>query len=346
MRATAAELHETLGMANSLSAEIRAKRDPLDAKARQLRSEIDELQKGAGAVARQVGQLRERLAQLKNVAAIREERIQRLKALQKDRGSHLDRLDDLWQAVFRQRVETSDMLNKHLSPKIRIKPVRAAQIANYAGVLTNALRGSGLRYNELSVTIASRVSPRELVELAEQDDAARLAELTEISLDRALKVIARIKETGAQNILIARVEDDVELELLDGSEYKPIEKLSTGQRCTVVLSIIMEHKDRVVIVDQPEDHLDNAFVADTLIKGIKDRGPAGQLLLATHNANIPVLGEAQNVIHLGSDGTHAFLEHAGPLDDPDTVMAIENIMEGGAEAFRRRAEFYAHHADQ
>lgn len=50
--------------------------------------------------------------------------------------------------------------------------------------------------------------------------------------------------------------------------------------------------ERILIVDQPEDHIDNAFIADTLIKSILARPANGQLLFSTHNANIPVLGSA------------------------------------------------------
>jgi ABC-type cobalamin/Fe3+-siderophores transport system ATPase subunit len=78
--------------------------------------------------------------------------------------------------------------------------------------------------------------------------------------------------------------------------------LSTVQRCTVVLPLILEHSDRILVVDQPEDHIDNAFIVDTLIKSILRRSTSSQVILSTHNANIPVLGEAQLVVQLASDG--------------------------------------------
>jgi hypothetical protein len=78
--------------------------------------------------------------------------------------------------------------------------------------------------------------------------------------------------------------------------------LSTVQRCTVVLPLILEHSDRILVVDQPEDRIDNAFIVDTLIKSILRRSTSSQVILSTHNANIPVLGEAQLVVQLASDG--------------------------------------------
>jgi predicted ATPase len=108
----------------------------------------------------------------------------------------------------------------------------------------------------------------------------------------------------------------------------------------VILPITLEHKERVLVVDQPEDHLDNAFVVDTLIKAIRNRSDSSQMLVSTHNANIPVLGDASQVITMGSDGQRGFVSHVGPLDDQATVEAISLIMEGGREAFARRARFY------
>src|SRR5262249_39656060 len=113
-----------------------------------------------------------------------------------------------------------------------------------------------------------------------------------------------------------------------------------GQRCTAILPIILNHTERMIVLDQPEDHLDNAFVVGTLVKAITARGGA-QTIIATHNPNIPVLGDAAQVVHMDSDGTICFVRAAGELTSPQIVDAITTIMEGGREAFARRAEFYA-----
>jgi hypothetical protein len=64
------------------------------------------------------------------------------------------------------------------------------------------------------------------------------------------------------------------------------------------------------------------------------------MILTTHNANIPVLGEADLVVLLGSDGQRGFVRHSGPLADSEVVRAITTVMEGGYDAFERRAAFY------
>jgi len=133
----------------------------------------------------------------------------------------------------------------------------------------------------------------------------------------------------------------VVIELLDGTSFKSTDFLSMGQRCTAVLPIILRHNERIIVLDQPEDHLDNAFVVGTLVKAIRTRGGSAQTIIATHNPNIPVLGSADFVAHLESDGDRCFVQVAGALDDVAVVNSITNIMEGGREAFQRRAAFYA-----
>jgi hypothetical protein len=108
----------------------------------------------------------------------------------------------------------------------------------------------------------------------------------------------------------------------------------------VILPLVLRHMERLLIVDQPEDHIDNAFIAETLIKSILARPENGQLLFSTHNANIPVLGSADFVVQLGSDGRRGFPIAYGALADAPIVNAITSVMEGGAAAFRQRANFY------
>ena len=95
-----------------------------------------------------------------------------------------------------------------------------------------------------------------------------------------------------------------------------------------------------MVIDQPEDHLDNAIITSTVIKALRERKGSGQVILSTHNANIPVLGEADLVVELTSDGRNGFIQLCAPLEHPKAVEAISNVMEGGRDAFSRRADFY------
>lgn len=308
--------------------------------ARFYRRRLETLKEGAGGVAKRVADLRERAAHLATSRELLESKSAELTRLQTQRTVMLDELDALRSERYGARSEAADQINQELGPRIRVEVGRYGLHQEYANSIAEALRGSGLHYNTLAPLLAGRMSPREFVEAIERNDAALISELADIGLDRATRLITFIRESGVAPILAAPVEDSVELSLLDGAEYKRTESASTGQRCTVVLPLLLARKEQTLIVDQPEDHLDNAFIVETVVEAIGARRPRGQTIFSTHNPNLPVLGEADLVVLLGSDGKRGFVRHAGALDNPQSIEAITTVMEGGREAFERRARFY------
>ena len=331
---------------NTLSQSVQNERLALEEQARALRREIEELQAGAGAVMRQAQHLRERKAQLDALSASIASRRARLVQLVETRDRALDRLEEVRRRRYDARLAVIDRLNAALRPRIRLSLTRCGQYSDYGDRLADVLRGSGLRYGELSQTLAQNMSPRELVEAVEQNDVKLVSDAANLSADRALKLIGALKDVDLGALATVLVEDDVCFELLDGKAYKDIADLSTGQRCTVILPIILQHRERLLIVDQPEDHIDNAFIADTLIQSVNERAPDGQIIFSTHNANIPVLGNADLVVELGSDGRRGFEKSGAPLEDAKSVAAITNVMEGGQAAFEARARFYGRHTSK
>jgi hypothetical protein len=308
--------------------------------ARQLRREIESLQSGAGGIARRGQTLRERKAQLESLRGVVATRVTAMRSACAQRSRALDTLESIRTQRYEVRAHAAVSLNQILGPRIRIGVIQGGQTDAFATALAEALRGSGLRYNDLVVMLARRISPRELLEAVENDDYELVSTRGGMSIDRAARAVLALKEADLGTIATVLVDDYVTFALLDGSDHKDIADLSTGQRCTVILPLVLRHVDRLLIVDQPEDHIDNAFIADTLIKVILARPANGQLVFSTHNANIPVLGNADFVLQLGSDGRRGFPLVAAPLSTPQVVQAITSVMEGGADAFRRRATFY------
>lgn len=120
---------------------------------------------------------------------------------------------------------------------------------------------------------------------------------------------------------------------------EPINELSVRQRCTVAPSILLQHPNRMLIVDQPEDHLENAFIVSIPTGAIPHHSERRQLIFSAHNANIPVLGAATRSIRLNSKGNRDFVWDAEPRHHRKAVQAITTLMEGGDEAFRERRAF-------
>lgn len=325
---------------------IRVAKIELEKESRALRSELEKNAEGAGALARQISALKSNTAQIQSRQKVLNDRKNRLLSLREKRNEKLDELDDLREKKSSLRQEVISRINKALSPHIRIELDQSAQFVEYTRGISNALRGSGMKYNELASNISAKISPRELMDLVDNYDVDSLSEITGIPKDRASRLLNNLFDAGIADIITSEIEDSVRLSLLDGTTYKDVTSLSAGQRCTVILSIVLQHHERTLIIDQPEDHLDNAFIASTVIKALQKRKDGGQVILSTHNANIPVLGQADLIIELTSDGRNGFVQVCKPLSDSDAVEAITNVMEGGKEAFNTRAAFYESHKSQ
>ena len=317
-----------------------ARRSALQEEAREVRRRVEEMVEGAGAAERRLTILRERAARINALSAVVVEKTGALERIIARRSELLDHLEFVRGRRYAARAAAAEQLNRELGPSISIEVVQSGLQAAYAGSLASALKGSGLQYGRLAPLIAGACTPRELGEAVEQGRATDIQQLVNLDPDRAARLVNHLTEYGVGEILTATVEDHVIFRLLDGPDYKPTPDLSTGQRCTVVLTIVMQHQERTLVLDQPEDHLDNAFVAQTFIPAISARNGNSQLIIATHNANIPVLGEADQVVGLRSDGRRGFVTVRGSLDAPDVVEEISQVMEGGREAFQRRAQFY------
>jgi hypothetical protein len=342
---SAAEMSKALKELDQLRSHERTREVALSDEARALRRKLEEAQEGAGGASRRVAQLRERAGQRSALVALIQDKKQQLSGLQEQRLNVLDQLDSAREERFRERDQVAASLRKELGPRIHAVVFQDAATAEYASAIASTLRGSGLHYSNLAPRLAEQMSPRELVEAVESGDAATIAKLADISPERAARLIEHVQEAGCEEILTAPIDDAVEFSLLDGKEYKPTEALSTGQRCTVVLPTLLTHRDRVLVVDEPEAHLDNAFIVGTVIKALQPRADDSQFVFATHNANIPVLGDADRVIVLGSDGARGFVRESGPLYDHEIVRAVTSVMEGGREAFEHRAAFYHSHPE-
>ncbi|WP_261885105.1 AAA family ATPase [Vibrio pomeroyi] len=330
---------ELIDVAQSELGKLLLLQSDITKKGQGLRAEVDTLQKGAGELSRKIQICKEEIAKLESIEKSNHDKAKRIESVKQDRNLALAKLDNVRSEKSQKREQVCNMLSQALAPRIRVNLEERSQLDEYQQVIINALKGSGIKYNELAPLIAESVPPQMLLKIIEEDDIDSFLLMLSITKDRASRVINALK-SSINSVATVNLEDEVILELLDGSETKGLAELSTGQRCTVILPIILAHKDFALIVDQPEDHIDNAFIVETLIASIKRRKGQGQTIVTTHNANVPVLGEAEEVIHLNSDGTRGYVLAYGPLMQPNIVDAISSVMEGGREAFRCRANFY------
>lgn len=333
--------HAALAACESLKEEDTKEKRTLDDKARGLRQQLERAQEGAGKLAQQIAALQERDRRHQQLQATAKRKMAALEQLRKKRNGLLSVLENSRRARFESRKAIASNLSRELAPAIQVSVEHLAEHAQYESAIVAILKGSGLHYNTIAPELAKTLTPGELAVAIENNMPDVIADSLGIDIFRASKIIAHARHVGTEDLLAADLEDEATFTLLVGNERRASEKLSVGQRCTAVLPILLAAHEQVLVIDQPEDNLDNAFVVNTVIRAIRKRPPeTGQLICATHNPNIPVLGEARHVVLLESDGRQGFVSSAAGLDDPRTVQAITTIMEGGREAFQQRAQFY------
>ncbi|NOQ46724.1 MAG: AAA family ATPase [Desulfobulbaceae bacterium] len=161
---------------------------------------------------------------------------------------------------------------------------------------------------------------------------------------------ALVKLTNTQVLQLEEIElpDVIRIDLNiahEGEEkFRPLDKLSTGQQCTAILHLLLLQNRDPLIMDQPEDNLDNAFIADRIVAELRSAKISRQFIFATHNANIPVFGDAEwiGVFDSFEGQAHMPDEAQGAIDVPAVRDKAANILEGGKTAFNQRKVKYGY----
>lgn len=132
----------------------------------------------------------------------------------------------------------------------------------------------------------------------------------------------------------------------DQPSWQDLNSLSTGQKATAVLLLLLLESDSPLVIDQPEDDLDNRFITEGIVPKMRDEKQRRQFIFSTHNANIPVLGDAELILGLTATGEaedgRAIIapKHIGSIDTYQVRKLVEEILEGGREAFETRRRKY------
>jgi len=130
----------------------------------------------------------------------------------------------------------------------------------------------------------------------------------------------------------------------DSEHFRELDRLSTGQQCTAILHLLLLDNNDPLIMDQPEDNLDNAFIAERIVREIRSAKNRRQFVFATHNANIPVFGDAEwiGVCEAGRDQPVLANDAQGSIDIPAIREKVALVLEGGRDAFLQRKEKYGY----
>ncbi|MBF0190130.1 MAG: AAA family ATPase [Magnetococcales bacterium] len=150
---------------------------------------------------------------------------------------------------------------------------------------------------------------------------------------------------GWQETQLICIDDTVDLVLYQSNGHEEVGRvsdgtLSDGQRNTAALAMLLARGNHPLVIDQPEDELDSNFIFQELVPMLRRLKHSRQIILVTHNANLPVNGDADLVYALKAQGGHGVKRATGGLDRADVTLAVLDIMEGSEQAFRQRKEKY------
>lgn len=239
----------------------------------------------------------------------------------------LAQLNDLWLDEYRIIEQVLNKINRADSP-LKIVPQFKANKTAMLKHIQDLLRGSRIRESTLQSLVDSY---SDFVSVWKEDQFN-----LRLVLGQSFESFWQHFEENLESLLTWQVPNTFTIEY----HGKALAHHSLGQRASaLMLFVLSQQENDVVIIDQPEDDLDNQTIYDDVIKLIRALKPDTQFIFATHNANIPVLGDAEQVIACEYQDNHIGVV-SGSIDHVDIQQRIVSIMEGGAEAFEKRKQVY------
>lgn len=217
--------------------------------------------------------------------------------------------------------------------ELRIEIVFKGDREGFKAQIKSDFRGSGISDNKYQAMSEQFVDYVALVEDWILFDGKKLRSI--ISPVEYGKLDLRL-QSQFEDLVKQQVQNKVDIYYHD----KLLRQHSIGQRASALILFILTQDDNdIIVIDQPEDDLDNKVIYDEVITAIAKKKPNIQFLFATHNANIPVLGDAERVFVVEFQDTKIDVSQ-GNIDLGTTHKQIVDIMEGGKEAFDKRQLIY------
>ncbi|MFH2031725.1 MAG: TrlF family AAA-like ATPase [Bacteroidota bacterium] len=252
--------------------------------------------------------------------------------LRKNLNQALTNLRSLWHKEFVLIREEVDKLNKDQG-SIQIDVKFKENKDKFKEYIKTYVKGSGLR-GDLIDTIAD-IYP-DLIEVYNDFGIASSQINTLLSGGNNLANFRTKFDENINSFLTYRVPDKF-IVLYKG---RPLGEHSLGQRASALIIFILTLKENaLIIIDQPEDDLDNQTIYSDVISELKKLKDQTQFIFATHNPNIPVLGDCEQIISC-SYNNNLIETVVGSIDNTVIQEKIVDIMEGGEDAFKQRKLIY------
>jgi len=263
---------------------------------------------------------------------------------QQKRRNDLAAWEDLKRERHQRLVRAARKVSKELPNRLRVNVVFGGNRDPLINLLKQEV-GGRLSESILALTDKADLSVAALADACRESGASLAKQflIPQAQADRFAAAGSKLP------LLIEELElphtTDIELNVGPENappEWRKLDQLSTGQKATALLYLLLLDSEGPLVLDQPEDNLDNRFISEGVVPKIRNEKRRRQFIFSTHNANIPVLGDAELIIGMRAVGEagdgHAEIlpEQMGAIDKPSVAALVEEILEGGKEAFQTR----------
>lgn len=240
--------------------------------------------------------------------------------------------NDALMATYNAYKTESERINQNQT-ELRIEIIFKGDRESFKSQLKNDFRGTGIsdiKYQAICDAFTDYVA---IIEDWIISDGSKLKSI--VTPGEYVKMEDKLRNQY-EELLGRQVENKVDIYY----HGKLLRQHSIGQRASALILFILTQDDNdIIFIDQPEDDLDNKVIYDEVIAAIAQKKPYMQLIFATHNANIPVLGDSERVLVVEFQETKIDVAQ-GNIDLDSTHKQIVDIMEGGKEAFDKRQLIY------
>ena len=288
---------------------------------------------------RQLRRLQQRAVELEERLTELPARRERRQAIAETRREALRDLGQVRRRKSRLVEKAARALGASLGPRVRLSVRPLADRALVLQALESALQGQGVRSDQ--VNRLAQEAPGALGDAIRQGPAAIAAlgcSAVTASKLAAVPAVAvrRIEEADTPD----RVVVEVDLGAAGAESWASIDEVSPGQRAMALLALALASGEEPLVIDQPEDDLDNRYIYDEVVGVLSRVCETRQVIVATHNANIPVLGDAELVLALDADADRSRVLACGGLEAAEVADQARQILEGGDQAFLARHRRY------
>ena len=283
--------------------------------------------------------LQNRSAELTNFIDSQAKSVERKAELLGQRRENLAALAEVRRRKSRLTEAAARQLTGRVGNRVRVRTIPLADRSKLLALFEEAVRGQNVRRIQLenlvnslpsAISMAMLTGPKALENLG--CSSATAAKLTELppSVARACE------ECDTPDLVIVEINLGTE----NSENWTSIQAVSPGQRATALLALALVSGSSPLLIDQPEDDLDNRYIYDEVVKVLRSVCKTRQVIVATHNANVAVLGDAELVLALDASSGQGQMLALGGLESPEVAEVTRRILEGGDEAFQARHRRY------